>query len=155
MLENQSSKTLSEIEGIFTASEFPINFAIIALARYHRSTATDLVRKVGLFPGQEMLLMQLWQQDNQSQNMLGKALGINHSTVAKSVRRLEEAGLVILKRSDLDKRVTLVSLTQAGMDKKEEVLDVWKTVESMVTENLTNQEKNLFLDLTKKILNKS
>lgn len=155
MSENQSAKTLSEVDGIFTASEFPANFAIIALARYHRSTATDLLRKVGLFPGQEMMLMQLWQKDNQSQNALGKLLGINHSTVAKSVRRLEEAGLVTMKRSELDKRVTLVSLTQAGMDIKEEVLNVWRTVESMITDNLTEDEKSLFLDLTKKILNKS
>lgn len=155
MIENQCSKTLSEVDGIFTASEFPTNFAIIALARYHRSTATDLLRKTGLFPGQEMMLMQLWQKDNQSQKAISKALGINHSTVAKSVRRLEEAGLVTMKRSDLDKRVTLVSLTQAGMDIKEEVLNVWRTVENRVTENLTEDEKSLFLDLTQKILNKS
>ncbi|MEK4424651.1 MarR family winged helix-turn-helix transcriptional regulator [Solibacillus sp. FSL K6-1523] len=154
MSENQCSKTLSEVDGIFTASEFPTNFAIISLARLHRATATDLLRKVGLFPGQEMMLMQLWKEDNQSQNALCKSLGINHSTVAKSVRRLEDVGLVTMKRSDLDKRVTLVSLTQAGMDIKEEVLNVWRTVEQVFTENLTEDEKTLFLDLMKKILNK-
>ncbi|WP_342514659.1 MarR family transcriptional regulator [Sporosarcina sp. FSL K6-1522] len=155
MKENQCSKTLSEVDGIFTASDFPVNFAIIALARYHRSTATDLLRETGLFPGQEMMLMQLWKKDNQSQNAIGKALGINHSTVAKSVRRLEEAGLVTMKRSDLDKRVTLVSLTQAGMDIKEEVLNVWRTVENTVTENLTDDEKSVFLNLAEKIVNNS
>lgn len=58
---------------------------IIALARYHHATATDMLREVGLFQRQEMMLMQLSKQNNQSQNAIGKALDINHSTVDKSV----------------------------------------------------------------------
>lgn len=49
-----------------------------------------------------------------------------------------------MKRSDLDKRVTLVSLTQAGSDLTEEVLTVWRNVESTVTKNLTKDEQSLF-----------
>ncbi|MBD8520920.1 MarR family transcriptional regulator [Lysinibacillus fusiformis] len=42
-----------------------------------------------------MMLMRLWQKDNQSLNALGKSLGINHSTIAKLVRRLEEGVLLL------------------------------------------------------------
>lgn len=143
-----------EVEGIANSSQFPVSFAVLELVRFQRTMASDLLREIGLFPSQELLLMQLWHTDNQSQNSLGKTLGINHSTVTKSVSRLEEAGLVIRKRSDLDKRVTLVSLTQAGMDLKEDVFNVWRTLENTVTENLSDEEKGLFLGLVGKIINK-
>ncbi|MBV7509534.1 MarR family transcriptional regulator [Bacillus sp. sid0103] len=154
MTKNQDTTNRWEVEGIANSSKFPVSFAIIELVRFHRTMASDLLREIGLFPGQELLLMQLWHTDNQSQKSLGNSLGINHTTVTKSVQRLEEAGLVTRKRSDLDKRVTLVSLTQAGMDLKEDVFNIWRTLESTVTENLSDEEKSVFLDLVKRILNK-
>src|SRR5687768_1136959 len=85
--------------------QFPISFSIFALARSHRALASQLIRETGLFPGQEIILMQLFQQDGQSQNSLGRTLRLDHSTIAKSVRRLEEAGLITRNRSDEDGRV--------------------------------------------------
>lgn len=112
MTKNQDTTNSCGIEGIANSSQFPVNFAIIEPVRYHRSMAANLLREIVLFPGQELLLMQLQHINHQSQNSLRKSLGINHTTVTKSVKRLEEAGLVVRKRSDLDKRVTIVSLTQ-------------------------------------------
>lgn len=139
------------IQGIPNSPEFPVSFSILALARSHRTLAANLLRAMGLFPGQEIMLMQLWQRDNRSQNSLGRTLCLDHSTVAKSVRRLEDSGLVTRSRSKEDKRVTIVSLTQAGRDLKAEVLDAWSRLEKITTDGLTEQEKALFLDLGRKI----
>ncbi|WP_254777137.1 MarR family winged helix-turn-helix transcriptional regulator [Paenibacillus sp. yr247] len=97
-----------------TRQQFPLSFSLFALASSHRALATQLFREINLFPGQELILMQLFQQDQQSQNRLSQTLRLDHSTVAKSVKRLEDAGLVIRRRSPEDGRVTLVSLTEAG-----------------------------------------
>jgi DNA-binding MarR family transcriptional regulator len=136
---------------LHAAKEFPLSFSIFGLARSHRGLAAQLIRETGLFPGQEIMLMQLWHQDCQSQNSLCRILRLDHSTVAKSVRRLEDAGLVTRSRLKEDGRVTIVSLTQAGRDLESKVLDAWSSLENMTTGGLTEQEKTLFVTLSRKI----
>ncbi len=91
--------------------------------------------------------MQLWQRDSQSQNSLSRALRLDHSTIAKSVRRLEDAGLVTCSRSEEDSRVTLVSLTLAGLEIESGVTQVWNRMEEITTENLSDEEKVQFAAL--------
>ncbi|WP_260986538.1 MarR family winged helix-turn-helix transcriptional regulator [Paenibacillus xylanexedens] len=141
-----------EIQEVFKSFDYPINFAILAIMRSHRAVAASLLREIGLFPGQELMLMQLWEEDHQSQISLGKILRLDHSTVAKSVRRLEESGLVSRSRSEEDKRVTIVSLAPAGHDLKIHVLTAWSKLEAMTTEGLTEEEKSIFINLVKKMV---
>ncbi|SFL92698.1 DNA-binding transcriptional regulator, MarR family [Gracilibacillus orientalis] len=147
---NDSDRAVYEKE-LSAADLHPVSFAIFALARSHRALAGQMLREVGLFAGQEILLMQLWDQDGQSQNCLGRTLRLDHSTIAKSVRRLEDTGLVTRSRSEEDGRVTIVSLTQAGQDLKTKVTDVWSRLENLTTEGLTEQEKELFITLSQKV----
>ena len=136
---------------IHAVTRFPVSFSIFSLARSHHRVAGQLLREAGLYPGQELVLMQLWQRDSQSQNSLSRLLRLDHSTIAKSVRRLEDAGLVTCSRSEEDKRVTLVSLTQAGRDIESRVNQAWSKVEEITTENLNEEEKAQFVALAKKI----
>ncbi|WP_143536043.1 MarR family winged helix-turn-helix transcriptional regulator [Saccharibacillus sp. O23] len=127
--------------GEFSVGErYPVSFAVFALGRSHRALAAQMLREIGLFAGQEILLFQLWDRDGQSQNSIGRALRLDHSTVAKSVKRLEEAGLVTRSRSPEDGRVTLVSLTDAGRALEQRVTDVWRSVEQATTEGFTEEE---------------
>jgi DNA-binding MarR family transcriptional regulator len=151
MEEKSANKDTCNVEEVLNSSEFPINASIFALIRMHRSMASDLLRKIGLFPGQELLLMRLWDTDNQTQKALVDSLGINHTTVTKSVQRLEEAGLLVRRRSSEDKRVTLVSLTPAGAKLKKEVFNIWRTLENSIAKGLTKEEKKFFLELVGKI----
>lgn len=108
-LKNRENKEAIENE-ISAVTQFPISFSIFSLARFHHRIAGQLLREAGLYPGQELVLMQLWHRDSQSQNSLLRSLRLDHSTIAKSVRRLEDVGLVTCSRSEEDKRVTIVSL---------------------------------------------
>ncbi|CAI6062262.1 MarR family winged helix-turn-helix transcriptional regulator [Cohnella sp. JJ-181] len=136
---------------IRAVTQFPVSFSIFSLARSHHRAAGQLLREAGLYPGQELILMQLWHRDGQSQNSLSRSLRLDHSTIAKSVRRLEDAGLVSCSRSEEDKRVTLVSLTQAGRDIESRVNQAWSKMEEITIENLNDEEKALFVALAKKI----
>jgi DNA-binding MarR family transcriptional regulator len=149
--EKSARKDTCNVEEALSPSEFPINASVFALIRMHRSMASDLLRKIGLFPGQELLLMRLWNTDNQTQKALVDSLGINHATVTKSIQRLEKAGLLIKRSSAEDKRVTLVSLTPAGTKLKKEVFSVWRTLENSIAKGLTEEEKKSFLELVRKI----
>ena len=68
-----------------------LSYAIFTLARAHRGYAAELLRELGLHPGQELLLMQLLDRDGQTQSELLDSVGLDHSTVSKSLGRMEEA----------------------------------------------------------------
>jgi DNA-binding MarR family transcriptional regulator len=129
-----------------------ISKSIIVLAIAQRLYGSQKLRSIGLYPGQELILMELRENDCQSQNALTKALWVDHSTIAKSVHRLEKAGLVSKSRSEADKRATLISLTEAGKEAGEKAADIWRDMEYTACENLTDDEKKQFLSLTKKIV---
>lgn len=129
-------------------SSYSANFSIFALARSHRGLAAQLLRKIGLYPGQEIMLMQLGDKDGQSQNSLGRTLRLDHSTVAKSVKRLEDGGFVIRKRSEEDKRITNVMLTGKGRQAVNEIAEVWKALEDITLKDISEEELKMFIRIS-------
>src|SRR5450631_902781 len=97
----------AEIDGV-------ISPLIPTLARAHRATSQELLQGTGLSAGQELLVMRLFDRPGQSQADLTRWLGVEPPTTAKMLARMEKAGFVERARSETDRRVTLVSLTQAG-----------------------------------------
>jgi DNA-binding MarR family transcriptional regulator len=135
-----------------TARDFPASWAIFSLARSHRAFAASMLSDLGLFPSQELILMQLWDDDGQSQKALGQTQRFDHSTIAKSVRRLETAGLVSRKKSSDDGRVTLVFLTDAGQALKERTLAIWTELERRTVHSLTSEEQAQLVTIARKII---
>jgi len=88
-------------------SQFPIEKAIINLITTYKNQVTKKMRPLGLYPGQDMILLELLKQGQVSQNKLVVKLCVDHSTIAKSVRRMITSGLVQTEKSTQDKRVTL------------------------------------------------
>ncbi|MHA7264392.1 MarR family winged helix-turn-helix transcriptional regulator [Arthrobacter sp. TMN-37] len=135
-----------------TARNFPVGWAIFSLARSHRALAASTLSDLGLFPGQELILMQLWDEDGQSQKALGQTQRLDHSTIAKSVRRLEAAGLVRREKSSVDGRVTLVFLTDAGQALRDRTLRIWEELERKTVQSLTADEQAQLITLARKII---
>lgn len=130
---------------------YPLSFSIFALARAHRALAAMLLADLGLYPGQELILMSLWEHDAQSQKSLTETLRLDHSTIAKSVRRLETAGLVTRRRSDVDGRVNVVSLTEAGRGLEPHVRAAWSDLERATARGLSPSDQSRFVALAHKI----
>lgn len=95
-------------------AEAAVSSAIFSLARSHRGVAAEFLAPLGLHPSQEILLMRLWEHDGQSQKQLTSVLGIDQSTVARTVQRMESGGLVRRLASVTDGRISLVYLTDKG-----------------------------------------
>jgi MarR family transcriptional regulator, organic hydroperoxide resistance regulator len=134
-----------------SARDFPVSWAIFSLARSHRALAASLLSDVGLYPGQELILMQLWDQDGQSQKALGRTQRLDHSTIAKSIRRLEAAGLLSREKSSDDGRVTLVFLTDAGRALKEKTRAAWAELDRRTVSSLTPAQQDRFVALARAI----
>ncbi|MFI6486225.1 MarR family winged helix-turn-helix transcriptional regulator [Streptomyces sp. NPDC050564] len=130
-----------------------LSFAIFSLARAHRAYAAGLLRDLGLHPGQELLLMQLLDRDGQSQSELLNSVGLDHSTVSKSLRRMQEAGLLTREPAEHDRRVQLVRLTEQGRAMREPLRNMWATLEETSTKDLDAQEVETLVRLARKVEN--
>ncbi|WP_369251292.1 MarR family winged helix-turn-helix transcriptional regulator [Streptomyces sp. R41] len=114
-----------------------INHAIFRVARLHRMLAGQLLRRVGLHPSQELVMMQLWDRGSQRQTDLVRLLGSDAATMTRTIRRLENAGFVRRRPSTTDKRVTIVEPTAASNALRSDVEQVWMDLETSVAEGLT------------------
>lgn len=138
-------------EAFHLERDFPMSYAIFAMARVHKAIAGSMLGELGLFPNQEIMLMQLEGTDGLSQSTLATTLRVNHATVAKSVARMERAGLIERRRSTDDGRVTLVYLTPAGRELLTHIRHTWAKLDAVTTSTLTDADKRAFLAVAAKI----
>ena len=109
------------------------------------------LRELGLAPGQELLLMQLWDRDGCSQSDLVDRLGLDPSTVTKMLQRLERDGWVCRSPSGDDRRVTIVGLTEAGRGLRCDVTRLWGELERETVRSLSDDERRDLLGLLAKM----
>ncbi|WP_329136506.1 MarR family winged helix-turn-helix transcriptional regulator [Streptomyces sp. NBC_00670] len=128
-----------------------LSYAVFELGRTHRSRAAALLRGMNLHPGQELLLMQLFDRDGQTQSELLESVGLDHSTVSKSLRRMQEAGLLTREPAPHDRRAMIVHLTPEGRALEAPITAMWHTLEEASVQNLTPTEIETFIALARRI----
>lgn len=121
------------------------------VARAHSGTAAAMLHTLGLYPGQEALLMRLWDTGRQTQGELTSALGLDPSTVTRTVQCLERQGLITRSSSPTDRRAVIVELTAAGMELRELVEDFWHKLERKATRDLSDRQRVSALRLLRRI----
>ena len=109
----------------------PISDALFQAARVHRIAARDLLKDTGLYPGQEILMLKLWEYGPTEQSELISSLGLDPSTVTRMVQRLEKSGMVRRSRSARDGRAVVVEATEGSMTVRERVLEAWRELEAL------------------------
>jgi len=122
-----------------------MSYAIFQLSRAHRTYAAAMLREMDLHLGQEMLLMQLLDRDGQTQSELLESVGLDHSTVSKSLRRMQDAGLVVREPAGHDRRVMVVHLTDKGRAMREPLATMWRVLEEISVRNLSAQQAETFV----------
>ncbi|KNB52480.1 MarR family winged helix-turn-helix transcriptional regulator [Streptomyces caatingaensis] len=119
-----------------------ISHAIARVSKLHRITAGQLLRRLGLYPGQELLMMALWEHGPQRQSELIKLMGgLDPSTVTRMVQRLEQAGLVGRQPDPADRRAVMVKTTEQGEALRGEVAEVWQELENATLAGLGDHDR--------------
>ncbi|WP_234442955.1 MarR family winged helix-turn-helix transcriptional regulator [Streptomyces cellulosae] len=134
-----------------TVAEAPVSEAIFRVARLHRAVAGSLLRETGLYAGQELLMLRLWERGEQRQADLIRMLGLDPSTVTKMLQRLEQAGFVTRKPSAVDRRTVVVSATRAGQALRGQVEQAWRKLEELTVAGLTGDERTTVLGLLERV----
>jgi len=129
------------------AERGPITHALFRVARLNRLHARQLLRRVGLHPAQELVMLQLWDLGPQRQTDLVALLGSDTATMTRTIQRLETAGFIRRRRSEHDKRVHIIEPTAASQALRAQVEEVWSDLEAAVTRNLDESQQAQLLKL--------
>jgi DNA-binding MarR family transcriptional regulator len=103
-----------------------LNQAIRLLSLRHRARATALLAPLGLYPGQEALLLELDRTGPRIQAQLSEALGCEPPSVTLMARKLEASGHIRREASPSDKRASIVELTESGRALADQVKELWR-----------------------------
>ena len=99
---------------------FPLYSAANAVVRAYRPFLDEL----GITYLQYIVLMVLWQESSLNVKELGQRLSLDSGTLTPLLKRLESKGFVERKRSDLDERVRIITITKQGMGLKKRARDI-------------------------------
>ncbi len=123
----------------------PIGAALYRVARLHRMTAGNLLRRVGLHPTQDLLMTYLWEFGPQRQTDLIRLLDSDAATMTRSIQRLEHAGFVRRSPCADDKRAYLIEPTPAGRALRPEVEHIWNEIEECIVGGVGKRERQTIL----------
>ena len=120
---------MSQPDAVDLPALAPLSHAVFRVARMHKTLARQLLRELGLHPGQELVLMALWTRGPQRMVDLVAAIDSDAPSMTRSVTRLEKAGLVSRRHSTTDGRVMIVEATEASTLLRPRVEEAWRELE--------------------------
>jgi DNA-binding MarR family transcriptional regulator len=89
-------------------------FALYAASRAVTARYRPMLDAIGLTYPQYLVMLLLWESDNQTVGQLGNRLALDSGTLSPLLKRLTAAGLVTRHRRVEDERSVSITLTDAG-----------------------------------------
>ena len=89
-------------------------FALYAASRAVTARYRPMLDELGLTYPQYLVMMLLWEEDNQTVGQLGARLSLDSGTLSPLLKRLTTAGLVTRHRRVEDERSVAIVLTDDG-----------------------------------------
>jgi MarR family transcriptional regulator, organic hydroperoxide resistance regulator len=99
-------------------------FALYAASRALTARYRPQLDEIGLTYPQYLVMMLLWEEDNQTVGQLGTRLNLDSGTLSPLLKRLTAAGLVTRHRRVEDERSVAIALTDAGRALRERALHI-------------------------------
>lgn len=109
------------------------------------------VSKIGLTSGQPKILDFLLQYGEADQKTIAAHCEIEQATVGSILLRMENAGLVLRRQKDGNRRSLYVSLTEDGKKAAVKLMDIFQKIEEEVTAGLSEDEVRMLNELLSKI----
>ena len=114
------------------ASSLPISKLIIMIARGQTTYLNHKLNDWGINSTQLHLLFEISHHDDLNQEKISSRCNINKGAAARSIRKLEEKGLVTRKIDDDNRRQNKVSLTEKGQKTLDASIHYLKSFEEEV-----------------------
>ncbi|MCY0148393.1 MarR family transcriptional regulator [Hoeflea sp. G2-23] len=117
------------------------------LARNARTALSRRLLDLGLYAGQDGVILALDARDGQTPGMIAASLGVKAPTITKTIGRLAAQGFVRREGSPDDGRMMLVYLTDAGRDQIKSVRKAQRRTEKTAFAGLKKKDVITLLDL--------
>jgi MarR family transcriptional regulator, organic hydroperoxide resistance regulator len=121
------------------------------VSRAVKADAGDAMRGLGLHPGQNFILDELWREDALTPGELARRIGIEVPTVTRTTQRMASAGLVERVPDDADARLVRVRLTARGRALRRELPPLLERVYRDALAPLSTDERRLLVDLLRRV----
>lgn len=117
------------------------------VARNARTALSRHLLDLGLYAGQDSVMLTLDDSDGQTPGAIATRLGVKAPTITKTIGRLAAQGFVRRETSPDDGRMLLVFLTDAGCDKIKAVRKAQRRTEKAAFAGLKKRDIADLLDL--------
>ena len=98
-----------------------------------------------------IFLMEMYKNDNMSQEQLSKNLIIDKSATARAIKSLEEKEYIIRKKDDNDKRTNRIKLTKKGIEIKDRLSNLHEEWNNEITSDIDKNLLNTVIDTINKM----
>ncbi|WP_027452334.1 MarR family winged helix-turn-helix transcriptional regulator [Segatella albensis] len=97
-----------------------ICFRLYTASRLITQAYTPMLTELGITYPQYLVLMVLWEKDNQPVNDIAHRLQLETNTVTPLLQRMQKQGIISRRKGEHDKRQQFVSLTEKGLEMEEQ-----------------------------------
>jgi DNA-binding MarR family transcriptional regulator len=122
------------------------------LGRAQHAILAEGLEVLGLYPGQQNALEILAEHGPVTQARLAALVGVDTSTVCRTLQRLERAGLVSRCVGPDDRRTSVVAATEAGVAARAGLEAVYRRTEDRLLAGLDPAERVQFAALLGKVI---
>ncbi|MDR3443332.1 MAG: MarR family transcriptional regulator [Legionella sp.] len=122
-------------------------------ARLLEKKANVLLKPHNIMHGFTYFLMALYEQDGQTQTELQKTIGIEQSTVVRTLDRMQRDGLIERKQSPTDRRVFNIYLTKKGLSCKDAVLSSAVNLNELLLQPFSENEQEIIRSYLQRLIN--
>jgi MarR family transcriptional regulator, organic hydroperoxide resistance regulator len=129
-----------------------LGFLIVQVCRAHRNKAQELRVGIGLYPGQEFLLLNVCPARGFTQTELAERLGVRPATLTRMLDRMENAGFVERRPDASDWRVTRIHTTALGGSMQEPILSLRSELDQLSFEGFNKEDVETLVTLLGRVL---
>lgn len=122
-------------------------------SRLHHKYHHTVFESFNLHRGQGRLFDKLEAGDGISQKELARRMNITPATLTRMVQNMERHGLVTRITDSKDQRITLITITEKGLEIKAKLNEKLKIVDGKIFKNFTQDEKDLLENMLIRIQN--
>ena len=116
-------------------------FPLYAVSRLMTKQYSPLLEELDITYPQYLVLLVLWQKDDQLVSDISKRLLLESNTLTPLLKRLEQKQLVKRVRQESDERKVLISLTNEGKKLQDKAVCIpQRLVENIKSEDISAQE---------------
>jgi len=115
--------------------------------KIYNKTASEYMGTVSL----AMIVLNIDIYEGTLSTRLGPIMGMEMTSLSRSLKRLEDMGIIKRNISKEDKRKVIISLTKLGLERREIAKNTVLNFNEIITSQLTKEEKDTFFNVLNKI----